>query len=191
MLVGGFCKAKKCEKMIEKNSVEGIFRICREQKSKSCQLLNGGCLVCGDYSDFSSLVIHHRNCDGDILEGEHRSNFHQRIVIGKRKIDDLTILCRKCHNDGFVTMCLNEPFLSDTNQNIFFNYYSPTFQKIGNASASFLCFDQRWQGTTLCLIAKQPAHIFWENGYLKCAANGKTCMMKIVGGKVRIIAVGK
>jgi hypothetical protein len=70
MLVGDFCRFHNCGKMTEVVNVEGTFRVCEEQGH--CRALKGGCSVCGDYSDFDSLVIHHKNGDGEELEGKHR-----------------------------------------------------------------------------------------------------------------------
>ena len=64
-----------------------------EEAKNQCPLVKGGCIMFGDYSDFCSLVIHHINCDGDELEGEHRIGFYIRIMQGRRKLDDLAVLC--------------------------------------------------------------------------------------------------
>lgn len=71
----------------------------RERRRRSihqAQLIVGrGKMICSQCGISDKLSINHDNGDG---WKDRRSDFYWAIINGKRKIDDLSLRCRKCHN---------------------------------------------------------------------------------------------
>lgn len=60
-------------------------------------MLGGKCAECGT-EDYSVLQIDHINNDGHLEFTKGSFNFAHAIVKGRRKTDDLQLLCANCHH---------------------------------------------------------------------------------------------
>lgn len=92
-LLAKIARAKRKEYILLYN--KKMYQIYKE---KAFRLISGGNIFCRNCKTTNKLEINHINAGGGKdRKGQGAGTFYRKVALGKRKTNDLELLCRKCN----------------------------------------------------------------------------------------------